>query len=193
MDIKDTVGIDLGIKQLVTTSDGKTFPTCQPFKKNIDKLRKEQKKFSRKERGSKRAMKAKLSVQKHHAKVARQREAILHQISDYVTKTYDTIVLEDLNVKGMLKLRNLSQAITDAGFGMLRQMIEYKAKLRNCTVIIADRFFPSSKMCSHCGTIKKDLTLADRSYKCDSCGFEIDRDLNAALNLLNYRLLQLKS
>ncbi len=101
-----------------------------------------------------------------------------------MTKTFDRIVLEDLNVKGMLKNSKLSRAITDVGFGMLRQFIEYKAKLRNCAVfivIIADRFFPSSKTCCHCGTIKSALTLADRIYH---CGLVIDRDLNAA-NVLN--------
>jgi putative transposase len=94
-------------------------------------------------------------------------------------------VIEDLNVKGMIKNRKLSRAISDVGFGMLRQMIEYKAKLRNCVVVIANRFFPSSKMCSSCGQIKQDLTLKDRVYNCD-CGLSIDRDLNAALNLNRY-------
>lgn len=193
IDRKEMVGLDFGLKQLVTTSDNEQFPACQLFKKNICKLQKLQRNLARKERGSMRRAKTKLKIQKLHAKIARQREAILHQISDYVTKTYDTIVLEDLHINGMMKLRSLSRAIADAGFGVLRQMIEYKAKLRNCTVIIADRFFPSSKKCSHCGGIKQNLTLSDRSYKCDSCGIELDRDFNAAINLCNYGLSQLKS
>lgn len=100
---------------------------------------------------------------------------MLHELSDYLTKNFDVITIEDLNIKGMVKNRKLSRAISDAGFGYLRQMIEYKAKLRSCVVVVANRFFPSSKTCSCCGTIKTDLTLADR-------------DLNAALNLNKYGL-----
>jgi IS605 OrfB family transposase len=105
--------------------------------------------------------------------------------TNYVTKNFDRIVIEDLNVKGMIKNRKLSRAISDVGFGMLRQFIEYKAKLRKCVVVVADRFFPSSKTCSDCGTKKQDLTLADRIFNCD-CGLVIDRDLNAAIMLNNY-------
>jgi len=130
--------------------------------------------------------KAKLKIQKLHFLIARQREAILHQLSDYVTKTFDRIVIENLNVKGMVKNRKLSRALADVGFGMLRHFIEYKAILRNCIVVIADRFFPSSKTCSNCGEVKKILTLKDRIFECDACGFTIDRDLNAAINLNNY-------
>ncbi len=180
-----SVGIDVGIKSLATLSNGESFPASQPLKKELRKLRKEQKKLSRKVIGSNRRARAKLKVQKTHFRIARQRQAVLHQLSDYVTKTFDRIVIEDLNVKGMIKNRKLSRAIADVGFGMLRQMIEYKAKLRNCVVVIANRFFPSSKVCSSCGQIKQDLTLKDRVYHCD-CGLTLDRDLNAALNLNRY-------
>jgi putative transposase len=107
---------------------------------------------------------------------------LLHELSDYLTKNFDVITIEDLNVKGMLKNRKLSRAISDAGFGYLRQMIEYKAQLRNCVVVVANRFFPSSKTCSCCGKIKTNLSLADLIFTC-ACGFSADRDLNAALNL----------
>jgi putative transposase len=127
-----------------------------------------------------------LQIQKLHFKIARQRAAIAHQLSNYLTKTFDRIVLEDLNIKGMIKNRKLSRAIADVGFGMLRRFIEYKAILRNCIVVIADRFFPSSKTCSNCGQVKEILTLKDRIFECDACGFVIDRDLNAAINLNNY-------
>ena len=185
VDRQESVGIDFGINSLATLSNGESFPPSQPLKKELRKLKKEQKKLSRKVVGSNRRARAKLRVQKLHFRVARQRQAILHQLSDYVTKTFDRIVIEDLNAKGMIKNRKLSRAISDVGFGMLRQMIEYKAKLRNCVVIIANRFFPSSKMCSSCGQIKQDLTLKDRVYSCD-CGLNINRDLNAALNLNRY-------
>jgi len=97
----------------------------------------------------------------------------------------DNMVNFYLNVKGMIKNRKLSRAISDVGFGMLRQLIEYKAKLRNCVLIVANRFFPSNKLCSSCGQIKQDLTLKDRVYTCD-CGLTLNRDLNAALNLNRY-------
>jgi len=182
---QESVGIDFGLNSLATLSNGESFPASQPLKKELRKLKKEQRKLSRKVVGSNRRARAKLRVQKLHFRVARQRQAILHQLSDYVTKTFDRIVIEDLNVKGMIKNRKLSRAISDVGFGMLRQMIEYKAKLRNCVVVIANRFFPSSKMCSSCGQIKQDLTLKDRVYTCD-CGLTLNRDLNAALNLNRY-------
>jgi putative transposase len=108
-----------------------------------------------------------------------------YQYPSYVTKNFDRIVIEDLNVNGMIKNRKLSRAISDVGFRMLRQFIEYKAKLRKCVVVVADKFFPSSKICSQCGTKKQDLTLADRIFSCD-CGLVIDRDLNAAIMLNKY-------
>jgi len=175
-----SVGIDFGIKSLATLSNGESFPASQPLKKEMRKLKKLNRNLSRKVIGSNRRARAKLQLQKLYFRVARQRVAILHQLSDYVTKTFDRIVIEDLNVKGMIKNRKLSRAISDVGFGMLRQLIEYKAKFRNCGVVVANRFFPSSKTCSSCGQIKQDLTLKDRVYICD-CGLVIDRDLNAAL------------
>lgn len=180
-----SVGIDFGLNSLATLSNGESLPSSQPLKNGIRKLKKKQRKSSRKVIGSNRRARATLQVQKLHFRIARQRQAILHQLSDYVTKTFDRVVIEDLNVKGMLKNRKLSRAIADVGFGMLRQMIEYKAKLRNCVLVIANRFFPSSKMCSSCGQIKQNLTLKDRVYTCD-CGLTINRDLNAALNLNRY-------
>ena len=128
---------------------------------------------------------AKQKVQKLHFLIARQRVAMLHQPFDYVTKTFDRIMIEGLNVKSMVKNRKLSQVISDVDFGILRQFIEYKAKLRNYVVVVADRFCPSSKTCSNCGTKKQNLTLADRIFRCDY-GLVIDRDLNAALMLNRY-------
>jgi putative transposase len=101
-----------------------------------------------------------------------------------LTRRFDAIVIEDVAVKNMMRNRRLARSISDAGFGTLRRMIEYKADLRGCRVTIAPRFYPSSKACSECGTIKDTLTLDDRVFCCDDCGYEQDRDLNAALNLL---------
>lgn len=178
-------GVDLGIKELAVISNGTIFPANQCLKSNLNRLARLQRQLARKKKGSNRRAKAKSRVVKLHFQVARQRSAALHAVSDYLTKTFDTIVIEDLNIKGMVKNHNLARAISDCGWGTLRQQIEYKALLRNCNVIIADRFFPSSKMCSGCGQLKNDLTLSDRVYSCD-CGVNMDRDLNAANNLKEY-------
>lgn len=103
-----------------------------------------------------------------------------------MTATYHTICIEDLNVKGMVKNRSLARAISDAGFGMFRQFLEYKAKLRGNIVVVIDRWFPSSKTCSECGYVKKKLMLSERVYECDQCGLIMDRDENGALNILKH-------
>ena len=139
--------------------------------------------MSSKQRGSNRRAKAKLSLARLHERIANQRKAVLHETSDLITRKANTVVIEDLNVRGMVKNRSLARAVSDAGFGALRSMIEYKAKLRGVTVVIANRWYPSSKTCSACGCLKQDLTLGDRTFQCADCGHEIDRDLNAALNL----------
>lgn len=184
-DRQPSVGVDFGIKELAVLSTGKVFAANQKLKANLKKLAKLQRNLAKKIKGSVRRAKAKLKIAKLHFRIAKQRQALLHELSDYLTRTFDVITIEDLNVKGMVKNRKLSRAISDAGFGTLRQMIEYKATLRNCVVVVANRFFPSSKTCSCCGKIKEDLTLADRIFTC-GCGFGADRDLNAALNLNQY-------
>jgi len=186
IDRQPSVGVDFGINSLAVLSNGEVYENRKMLKNNLRKLQKLQRDLSRKVKGSNNYAKAKLKIQKLHFLIARQRAAIAHQLSNYLTKTFDRIVIEDLNVKGMIKNRKLSLSIADVGWGMIRHFIEYKAKLRNCIVVIADRFFSSSKTCSNCGEAKKNLTLKDRIYSCDSCGFKIDRDLNAAINLNNY-------
>lgn len=185
VDRQATVGVDFGIKSLATLSNGVVFGANQKLKANLKKLKKVQQSLSRKKKGSNRRARAKLQVAKLHFRISNQRQAVLHELSDYLTCHFDRIVIEDLNVKGMVKNHKLARSISDAGFGYLRQQIEYKARLRNCEIIIADRFFPSSKTCSDCGSLKKDLSLSERTYHCD-CGLEIDRDLNAAINLKSY-------
>ena len=143
---QESVGVDLGIKTLVTLSNGEAFPNSRPLQKNLRKLKKLQRNLARKNKDSNRYARAKLKIQKLHFLIARQRAAIAHQVPNYLTKTFDRIVIEDLNVKGMIKNRKLSRAISDVGFGMLRHFIEYKAKLRKCIVVIADRFFPAVKL-----------------------------------------------
>ncbi len=185
VDRQPIVGVDFGIKSLATLSDGVVFGANQKLKANLKKLKKSQQQLSRKQKGSNRRARAKLKVAKLHFRISNQRQAVLHELSDHLTSHFAQIVIEDLNVKGMVKNHKLAHSISDAGFGYLRQQIEYKARLRNCEVIIADRFFPSSKRCSSCGSIKKTLSLSERTYHCD-CGLNIDRDLNAAINLKSY-------
>lgn len=182
---KEVVGVDFGLKDLATLSNGEVMPANQKLKSSMVRLAKLQKNFSRKKKGSNRRARAKLKVAKLHLRVANQRKAVIHELSDKLTRTFKTIIIEDLNVKGMVKNRKLARAVSDAGFGMLREAIQYKSELRGNTVIVANRWFPSSKMCCECGQLH-DMPLSKRMMICD-CGNVIDRDLNAAKNLEKYR------
>jgi len=118
-----------------------------------------------------------------HRKVAHQRANTLHQFSSRLAKTKAVVVIEDLNVSGMLKNHHLAQAIADVGWGEFRRQLTYKAAWYGCRVMLASRWEPSSKTCSGCGWVDEDLTLADRMFCCEQCGLVVDRDLNAAINL----------
>ena len=177
------VGVDLGIKTLATLSDGTIFENPKALKSNIKSLKRLQRGLSRKVKGSNNRKKQQQRLAKKHYKVSCIRSSAIHQATSYITKNYGTIVLEDLNVKGMSKNRKLSQEISDVGFGEFRRQIEYKSKWYGVEVIMADRFYPSSKICSCCGHKKETLKLSERTYSCSNCGAIIDRDLNAAKNL----------
>lgn len=124
-----------------------------------------------------------------HRRIKNIRENYIHQITSHLVKTKPSrIVIEDLNIKGMLKNKHLSKATAEQSFYRFISVLGYKCDWNNIKFIKADRFYPSSKLCSCCGNIKKDLKLKDRTYKCSSCGFIIDRDFNASLNLANYKL-----
>lgn len=197
--MNEGVGIDLGLKDLAVCSDGNTY-------KNINKTNKV-KKIEKKKRMLQRSISRKYNINKEGERykktsniIKREKELLkvikrltnirrnhLHQITSEIVKRKPSFIcIEDLNVSGMMKNKHLSKAIHQQGFYEFRRQIEYKAKWNNITVIIADRFFPSSKLCSCCGGIKKDLRLSDRVYKCD-CGNIIDRDFQASLNLKQYR------
>jgi putative transposase len=179
----DVVGVDLGVKELATLSTGVVFPNPKHYKANLEKLRRLSKKFSRKVKGSNNRYKAKTKLAKHHAKVANLRKNALHQITTFLCKNHAKIVVEDLNVSGMLANHKLAKAIAaTSGFHEFKRQLEYKAKKFGCEIIIADRWFPSSKTCSNCGHIQ-DMPLKERTYNCKSCGHSMDRDLNAAINL----------
>lgn len=178
----EVVGIDLGIKTLATLSTGVVFPNQQHFKKSLAKLQRLSKRAAKKTPGSIRRQKAKDKLAKHHAKVAATRTDTLHKITTYLCKNHAKIVVEDLNVSGMLRNDKLAQSIADCGFYEFKRQLTYKAKKFGCEIILAERWFPSSKTCSACGHIQ-DMPLAERVYECSSCGHVIDRDLNAAINL----------
>ena len=179
------LGIDFGLKSLAVLSDGTVYENPRPLCMAQLKLKRLQRELARRKKGGSNWHKTKRKLQRQHAKVADIRRHALHQIShDLVMNKHPSIiVLEDLNVSGMMKNHCLAQAISDVGFSELRRQIEYKASRNGTTVLFVDRWFPSSKACSGCGCLKDDLTLADRTYECEHCGLTIDRDLNAALNL----------
>jgi putative transposase len=181
---KPSVGVDIGLKHLAVLSDGTVFKASCSLKNKINKLAKLQKKLAKQKLGSNRRSVTILRLKKLYYHVSKQRSARLHELTSYLTKNFDKIVIEDLNVGGMLKNSKLSRAISDAGFGEFRTQLSYKAKLRDCELVIADRFFSSTKLCSSCGQLH-DMKLSDRLMTCD-CGLSLDRDLNAARNLVAY-------
>ena len=178
----EVVGVDLGIKTLATLSTGVVFPNPKHYKAYLSKLCRLAKELSRKENGSSNRFKAKQKLALHHAKIANKRKNTLHQITTYLCKNHATIVVEDLNVSGLLKNHKLAQVIADCGFSEFKRQLEYKAQKFGCEIVIADRWFPSTKTCSNCGHIQ-DIPLKERTYNCESCGHSMDRDLNAAINL----------
>ena len=182
-----TVGVDLGVGRLAVLSNHKSFEALQPLKDALKRLKRAQRKLSRCRKGSKNYGKQRTRVAELHRRVFNIRDNALHQLTNYLTTNFSRIVIENLNVSGMLKNRHLAREIADVGFGKFRQLLEYKAKQRGCELIIADRFYPSSKLCGYCGRKNESLTLADRRWKCPHCQKEIkDRDFNAAINLKNY-------
>ena len=192
------IGIDLGIKDLTICSDGNTYKNINKthkIKKLEKRKRRLQRSISRRYEKNKKGgsycktsniIKSEKELLKLNHRLTNIRQNYLHQTTTEIVKTRPSfIVLEDLNVKGMMKNKHLSKSVQQQCFGEFRRQIEYKSAWNNIQVIIADRFFPSSKLCSYCGNIKKDLKLSDRIYRCE-CGNVIDRDYQAALNLKKY-------
>lgn len=215
--LSDTkLGIDLGIKELavVSNQDGTVVKNYHNINKTYEvkrlerKLEREQRKFSRKilmntshyaNSGRpiylkdlelcKNIQKQKSIIQRLYRRLLNIRTNYLHQTTTEIVKTKPSqIVLEDLNVSGMIKNRHLSKSVSDSRLYEFRYQIEYKAELYGIEVVLADRFYPSSKTCHKCGHIKKDLKLSDRIYRCDCCGNVVDRDVNASINLANYNI-----
>jgi len=178
------VGIDLGIKDFVITSEGTKFKNNRYTKKYAKKLKKAQQHLSRKQKGSNGFEKQKLKVAKIHEKIASCRLDTLHKVSRQLVNQYDLISVEDLNVKGMIKNHKLSKHIADASWGNFLTLLQYKCDWYGKELVKVNRFYPSSKTCSECGWINQDLNLSMRHWTCKSCGVIHDRDENASRNIL---------
>jgi putative transposase len=177
------VGIDLGITHFATCSDGTVIPNPRHLKRRLKKLKRLQRIVSGRQKGGKNRKKAVRKLAKLHRQIKQQRRNTLHQVTTRLAKTKSVLVIEDLHVAGMLKNHHLAQAIGDVGFYEFKRQLLYKASWYGSRVILADRWEPSSKRCSRCGWLDADLTLSDRTFHCKQCGLELDRDLNAAINL----------
>ena len=183
---ESVVGVDLGVTALATLSDETPkVPAPKPLGRYLRKVRRLSQALTRKRHGSRNRAKAKTKLARMHARIAHIRSDALHKFTTYLTR-YRTIVIEDLNVVGMLANRRLSRTIADVGFFEFRRQLQYKAAMAGSTVTLAARWFPSSKLCSTCGAKNEMLTLSERTWTCPSCGTCHDRDRNAAMNLARY-------
>ena len=179
-----SVGIDLGVKDLVITSDGIKFANPKRLRKSEKKLKKFNRIFSRRKKASKRREQMKLRLSRQHLRVSNQRKDYLHKITTYLVRQYDVICMEDLNIKGMLKNHKLAKSLSDSSFGEIRRQLEYKTQIRGKYLLFVNRWFPSSKTCSVCGSVQEKMPLNVREWMCPDCVAHHDRDLNAAVNIV---------
>ena len=189
----ESVGIDLGIKDFVICSDGTVYPNMRFLEKSLRKLKISQRRLSKKQKDSKNREKARLKVSKQHKKVKNQRNDYQHKISRELADKHRVIFLETLNVKNMVKNKKLAKAISDVSWSSFITKLEYKIAENQGKLVKISPFYPSSKTCSNCGCVKKELKLSERTYHCSECGFTIDRDLNASINILKTGLVQIEA
>lgn len=189
----NVVAIDVGIETFCTLSSGEKIKKPKHLILSERKLKKIQRHLSRKEKGSRKYTKLKKRIANLHEKIKHQREDFLHKLSSQIIGDNQAIVVENLNVKGMLKNHKLAKHIADASWYKFISFLEYKTTLYGRKLIKADTFYPSSKLCSVCGYKNENLTLSDREWTCPVCGTKHDRDLNAAINLLKVGLTSLKA
>ena len=178
------VGIDLGVKDFVITSDGEVFENKHFFKKEEKQIKKLQRQLSKKVKGSNNRKKAQISIAKLFERITNKKDAYIHYVANELLSYFDTIFMEDLNVQGMLRNHHLAKAIQEVGFYKFKETIVNKALVNDKQVVFIDRFYPSSKTCSVCGYKKRDLRLSDREWTCPICGTKHDRDINAAMKIL---------
>jgi len=185
--IADTaIGIDLGIKHFAILSNDKKIDNPKFLRNSLQRLKCLSKRLSRKKKGSSNRNKARIKIALQHEKIANQRNDFLHKLSSAITKQYDTVCVENLNVAGMIKNRKLAQAISDVGWSEFIRQINYKQNWNGGNILELPRFQASTKPCSICGTLNETLTLADREWSCAKCGTIHDRDVNAAKNIKQY-------
>lgn len=178
------VGIDLGLKEFAITSDGEIFETPKIYRKKQKKLKRKQQVLARRKKGSANRNKARKALNKQHYKIKCQRRDFTHKASSSIAKNYLFIAVEDLNIQGMKKNKHLAKAISDQGWAMFVDQLQYKSKINGGLTVKINRFAPSSKTCSSCGNIQP-MPLHIRTYEC-SCGLTLDRDINAAINIKNW-------
>ena len=181
---KQCVGIDLGVKDFIITSDGEVFENKHFFKKQERKIKRLQKQQSRKQKGSHNREKQRIRIAKAFERLTNQKNAYIHSVVNALLSLYDLVCMEDLNVRGMLKNHKLAKAIQEVGFYKFKQILLDKASVNGKQIVLVDRFYPSSKTCHKCGYVKKDLALSDREWVCPICGEHLERDINAAINIL---------
>ena len=181
---RGTVGIDLGIKHLATLSDSTVIPNPRALDARLKAIRKAQQALSRKTKGSVRHGKAKERVARLYARVTDARMDAINKATTMIAQTYTTVCIEDLNVAGMMKNHHLARRLSDASLGEFRRQLEYKTMRTRASLRVVNRWYPSSKTCSNCGTVKAKLSLSERVYQCDVCGLSMDRDLNVAINIM---------
>jgi putative transposase len=190
----DVVGVDLGLKRAAVIHDGGETRVVEPhqaLRRKLQRLKRLDRQLASKQKGSRNRGQARLRRARLHYRISCRRNDFLHQLSSSLAKTKSVIVLEDLHVKGMARNRSLALSIGDAGLGELRRQLAYKSEWYGSTLVVADRYYPSSKLCSSCGVIKDTLSLAERIFDCSACGLSLDRDENAAVNLRRLGLAQL--
>jgi putative transposase len=183
--MNDAIGIDLGIKHFAILSDGTKVENPKYYRTAERRLRRLQRQLSRKTRGSQNYNKVKRKIACLHEYIANLRKDFLHKLSFQVVSENQVLCLEDLHVKGMVKNRKLAKSIHDCGWGMFKQFVTYKADWYGRQVVLIDRFYPSSKMCSHCQEVNPMLSLSERVWICPHCKTNHDRDENAASNVLD--------
>ena len=178
------IGIDLGVKNFVITSDGEVFENKHFFNSQEKRIAKLQRQLSKKQKGSNNRNKQRIKIARLFETLTNQKEAYIHSVVNELLTYYDTVFMEDLNVQGMLKNHSLAKVIQEVGFYRFKQILEDKARNNYKEVVFVGRFYPSSKTCHKCGYVNKELTLNDREWTCPVCGEHHDRDLNAAINIL---------
>lgn len=179
------VGVDLGVTRFGTLSTGKVIEGPKPHKQLLSRLKRLSKSLSRKKKNSKNRAKAQFKLAKLHYRISCIRQDAIHKLTSYLTRHFKVIGIEDLNIKGMMRNRRLSRSIADMGLYEFRRQLEYKAIFYNSQIVVADRWFASSKICSQCEYKIEKLPLSVREWQCPSCKIHHDRDVNAAVNLEN--------